>query len=197
MLNHREYFDQIAERWDNIITESDLKRLSTIIQEIKIVPGSNILDVGTGTGVLIPMLTEAVGPQGKVTAMDFSPEMLKYARSKGPAEVEFVCADVAAIPYQDQFFDEVICNAVFPHFPDKVGAVKEILRVLKPGGRIVVCHKAGRETINQIHTTLGGTVTKDLIPNDTEMRSIFQEAGCPEITIENSPERYLLVAVKV
>jgi len=57
--------------------------------------------------------------------------------------------------------------------------------------------KAGGETINQIQTRLGDTVTNALIPNETEMRRIFQEAGCPEITIVNSSERYLLVAVEV
>ncbi|WP_256218700.1 class I SAM-dependent methyltransferase [Neomoorella thermoacetica] len=58
------------------------------------------------------------------------------------------------MPYPDATFDEVICNSAFPHFPHKLKALKEMARVLKTGGRVIICHTAARETINNLHKSL-------------------------------------------
>lgn len=118
-------------------------------------------------------------------------------RRKVPAgRVEFLEADVEHIPLPDASFDEVICNSAFPHFPDKLRAAREMARVLKPGGRLVVCHPESREKINNLHLSLGGVVGNDLLPDGATMQAIFTAAGLEGIKIEDEAHRYLLVGRK-
>ncbi|MCS5696783.1 class I SAM-dependent methyltransferase [Desulfofundulus thermocisternus] len=122
---HRDYFNQKAPIWDNLSTGETLEGLKKIIDELAIRPGSFILDVGTGTGVLLPFLVEAAGPEGKVVALDIAEEMLARARAKNPGNVEFVLADISCTPFQEDTFDEIICNSCFPHVTDKPRALAE------------------------------------------------------------------------
>jgi len=194
---HRDYFNTRAATWDDRITDETRSRLQAIVAGLGIAPGSTVLDVGTGTGVLLPFLVEAVGPEGRIVAVDFAPAMLARARAKNPqANITFIEADATSLPLPDATFDEVICNATFPHFTDKAAAVAEMARVLKPGGRVVVCHPASREFINQLHRSLGGVVANDLIPDDATMRAMFAHAGFESIEIENRDDRHVLTARK-
>jgi SAM-dependent methyltransferase len=119
------------------------------------------------------------------------------AREKNPWEnITFIEADATSLPLPDATFDEVICNATFPHLTDKAVAVAEMARVLKPGGRIVGCHPASREFINRLHRSLGGVVANDLIPDDATMRAVFAHAGFESIEIENRDDRHVLTARK-
>lgn len=196
-LTHREYFDQKADLWDSLISTETKERLRLFVEELAISHGSQVLDVGTGTGVLLPYLVRAVGPQGRVVALDLAPRMLARARRKVTGRnVEFVEADVAAIPLPNESFDEVICNSAFPHFPEKIRASCEMARVLKPGGRLVIFHPESREAINQLHRSLGGVVANDLLPDEATMRTILAAAGLEVIKIEDTPHRYLVVGRK-
>jgi len=191
-MNHREYFDQIAAEWDRLLEEETLARLREIVAGLEIEPGARVLDVGTGTGVLLPLLLEK---GGRVVALDLSWEMLKRARAKS-YPVAYVQGDAQNLPLPDGAFDWVICNAVFPHFPDKLRALREIRRVLKDGGRLVICHTASREAINEIHRSIGGVVANDTIPPEGEMRRLFSEAGLDESVVRDEPDRYLALACR-
>jgi len=85
-------------------------------------PGNHVLDVGCGTGVLIPYLLESIGPTGRVVGLDYSKNMLRIAREKFPKQtypnVDFVLADVMAFE-ADDLFDIVICYSSFPTFLTK------------------------------------------------------------------------------
>jgi len=194
-MNHREYFDQIAAEWDELLEEEALARLREIVAGLEIEPGAAVLDVGCGTGVLFPMLLEKVGQEGRIVALDISGEMLKQAQAKG-YPVECVQGDAQSLPLSDATFDWVICNAVFPHFPDKLRALREIRRVLKDGGRLVICHAASREAVNELHRSIGGVVAHDTIPPDDEMRRLLREAGLGEAVVRDEPERYLVFACR-
>lgn len=78
-MQHRGYFNARAATWDGHITDETRARLRAIVAGLGIAPGSTVLDVGTGTGVLLPFLAEAVGPEGRVVAVDFAPAMLARA----------------------------------------------------------------------------------------------------------------------
>lgn len=193
----RQYFNEKAHIWDQLIEPETRERLAEIIRDLAIKPGSRVLDVGTGTGVLLPFLVEAVGPTGSIVALDIAEEMLARARAKnGDRNIEYVLGDITCTPFQEATFDEIICNSCFPHVRDKSGAVSEMARILKPGGRVVICHTKSREAVNELHRSLGGVVANDLLPEDGEMRKLFEESGFVQISITNAPERYLVTARK-
>jgi len=104
-------------------------------------PGENVLDVACGTGALTRAIAEAVGQNGSVTGVDISPDMLGLARehtlSKFPA-IEWREGDAQSLPFEDAVFDVAFCQLGLMFFPDKVAALKEIRRVLKPSGRAAV-----------------------------------------------------------
>jgi demethylmenaquinone methyltransferase/2-methoxy-6-polyprenyl-1,4-benzoquinol methylase len=89
-----------------------------------------------------------------------------------------------------------ICNSVFPHFNDKVKALKEIARVLKNNGRLVICHTMSRAMINQLHQSAGGIVASDLLPDEFQLRRLVKQAGLKITHFEDRPERYLVIAEK-
>jgi ubiquinone/menaquinone biosynthesis C-methylase UbiE len=193
----QEYFDQLAPTWDEELTPEKLKRLGNIVKELGIKPGHYVLDIGSGTGVLLPFLIAELGSEGKIVALDFSAEMLCQAQAKNfPPIVSFAQADVLAIPLADNSVDLAICNSVFPHFNDKAKALKEIARVLRNNGRVIICHTMSREMINQLHQSIGGVVASDLLPDEFQLRGLIKQAGLKITHFEDSRERYLVIAEK-
>jgi ubiquinone/menaquinone biosynthesis C-methylase UbiE len=193
----QEYFDQLAPTWDEELTSERLKCLGNIVKELGIGPGYYVLDIGSGTGILLPFLIAGLGDEGKIVALDFSAEMLGQAQAKNfPPIVGFAQADVLAIPLADNSMNLVICNSVFPHFNDKVKALKEIARVLRNNGRLVICHTMSRAMINKLHQSIGGVVANDLLPDESQLRGLIKQAGLKITHFEDSPERYLVIAEK-
>lgn len=193
----QEYFDQLAPTWDKELARERLKCLGSIVKELGIEPGYYVLDIGSGTGVLLPFLIAELGEEGKIVALDFSAEMLIQAKAKNfQPIVGFAQADVLAIPLADKSVDLAICNSAFPHFNNKVKALKEIARVLKNGGRLAICHTMSRETINRLHQSIGGIVASDLLPDESQLRGLIKQAGLKITYFEDSPERYLVIAEK-
>jgi ubiquinone/menaquinone biosynthesis C-methylase UbiE len=193
----QEYFDQLAPTWDKELTPERLKCLGKIVKQLGIKPRYYVLDIGSGTGVLLPSLIAELGDEGKIVALDFSAEMLGQARAKNfPPVVGFAQADVLAIPLADNSVDLAICNSVFPHFNDKVKALKEIARVLRNNGRLVICHTMSREMINRLHQSVGGVIASHLLPDEFQLRGLIKQVGLRVTHFEDSPERYLVIAEK-
>jgi ubiquinone/menaquinone biosynthesis C-methylase UbiE len=191
----QEYFNQLAPIWDKELSQERLNCLGNIIKELGIEPGYCVLDIGSGTGVLLPFLISEMGDEGKIVALDFSAEMLGQAQAKNfPPVVDFTQADVLAIPLADNSVDLAICNGVFPHFNDKVNALKEIVRVLRTNGRLVICHTMSREMLNRLHQSIGGVVAGDLLPDESQLRGLLKQVGLRVTHFEDSPERYLVIA---
>ncbi len=104
--------------------------------------GDMALDVSTGTGRNLPFLLKRVGHEGLVFGMDISKGMLAYAarlvRAKGWHNVELQRANAAYLPYRDNMFDGVLHVGGINTFEDKVRALAEMVRVAKPGARVVI-----------------------------------------------------------
>ncbi|HUW47080.1 MAG TPA: methyltransferase domain-containing protein [Dehalococcoidia bacterium] len=193
----QEYFDQLAPIWDKELTQERLKCLGTIVKELGIKPGYYVLDIGSGTGALLPFLIAELGDEGKIVALDFSAEMVDQAKAKNfPPVVVFAQADVLAIPLADNSVDLAICNSAFPHFNDKVEALKEIARVLRNNGRLVICHTMSREMLNRLHQSIGGVIANDLLPHESQLRGLIKQAGLKITHFEDGPDRYLVIAEK-
>ena len=193
----RSYFNRQADLWDERIAEKDNDRLESLAKRLDIRRDATVLDVGTGTGVLVPFLIEKVGPKGKLVCLDSAEKMLAKARAKGfTGNIEYICADISRTRFGDEVFDAVVCYSSFPHFQDKAGALKEISRVLKKGGRLFICHTSSRASINQIHQWVP-ELSHDLIPDDREMQQLLLLAGFGQIRLFDEVSSYLAKAAKL
>ena len=191
----RAHFNQKAARWDETSSERDTAKLERMAKRLKIEPGSIVLDVGTGTGVFIPFLLREIGKGGRIIALDFAEKMLRRARAKGfNGNIDYLCADVTDIPLGNEIFDVIVCYSSFPHFPDKSRALAEMKRVIKRGGRLLICHTSSRASINETHRQIPA-VENDIIPDEDEMQIILLRAGFIERKIDDS-ESYLASARK-
>ena len=99
--------------------------------------GQRVLDVACGTGVLARAVAERTGATGAVTGLDLNPGMLAVARRVAPA-IEWKQGRAEALPFEDQSFDAVVCQFGLMFFEDRPAALREMLRVLRPGGRLAV-----------------------------------------------------------
>lgn len=100
-------------------------------------PGQRVLDVACGTGALTVAVAGRVSPGGSVLGLDIHPEMLAVARRKHP-EIEWHEGRAESLPFADASFDAVVSQFGLMFFDDRVAALREMQRVLRPGGRLAV-----------------------------------------------------------
>lgn len=196
----RTFFDKAAATWD-VMSRADAEKIEQILAYANIRPGERILDVGCGTGVLLPYLLRQSAPDGHVFALDLSPLMLEQCRRKhgdgdSDGRVTYVLGAAEQIPLAAETCAVVLCFSAFPHFPDKPVALAEITRVLKPGGRLLIAHADSRETVNRIHTEVGDPVGGDLLPAPHEMEQLLRGAGLADPVIIDLEDRFIAVASK-
>lgn len=139
-------FDRVAARYDllNSVMSAGLhhrwRERAADVAELK--TGDAVLDVCCGTGDLAFELADRVAPGGRVIGSDFSEPMLDLAREKaegrGIESVRFEWADALSLPYDDSSFDAVTVGFAVRNFADLDLGLREMTRVLKPGGRLVV-----------------------------------------------------------
>ncbi len=105
-------------------------------------PGDHVLDVATGPGTLARLVAETLGPESRVMGVDCSSQMLAQAKAAPPVEngagITFLEAPAEALPFPEAQFDAVLCQQGIQFFSDQQGALKEMRRVLKPGGRVAL-----------------------------------------------------------
>ena len=102
-------------------------------------PGEKILDVGCGTGINAVALAKLVGPSGEVIGIDNSEAMLAVARARASADnVEYQLKAVEETDFPDDCFDGVVCTQVLGYLADPIAILRDLLRVVKPTGRIFI-----------------------------------------------------------
>jgi len=141
-LNVKKNFKKQAEILEQTwYPEEGIDRMCTFVSKFRVKRGSCVLNIGTRSGNLVPILKRKVRKNGKVLALDHSSEMLKKTkRKKTKVPSLYIQADVENIPLPDNYCDYIICFAIFPSFQDKKKAIMEITRVLKNGGKILIVH---------------------------------------------------------
>ena len=182
------FFDRLAPDWDTELIRND-GIIGTILDNAGVGAGKDVLDVATGTGVLIPdYLARGVA---SLTAIDISPKMVEIARRKFAQEnVKILCGDVENTDFGRQFDCIVVYNA-FPHFPDPERLIARLAALLKQGGTLTVAHGMSREKIDAHHHGTASHVSNGLMPAE-ELAAIFVEHL--SVTAVISDERMYQVA---
>jgi demethylmenaquinone methyltransferase/2-methoxy-6-polyprenyl-1,4-benzoquinol methylase len=134
-------FDRIAHRYDLVNTvlsggtDGGWRRRAARVSGLA--PGGSALDVACGSGKLTAELARIAGAQGRVIGLDFSPQMLQVARRDHPG-VEFIEGDALTLPFDDASFDASTIAFGLRNLADPVKGLREMLRVIRRGGRSVV-----------------------------------------------------------
>ncbi len=198
-MNRKAYFNEAASTWDE---KYDTPELASFLKEL--VPmfglssGQKILDVGTGTGVLIPYLIQAVGPSGSITAIDYAVEMIKICKSKYShlKNVIISTQNIEKVILPSNTFDAVICFGLFPHIEKKEKALGNINRVLKKRGRLIIAHALSSTEIKARHIDASLAVVRDTLPEEREMIRLLNLAGFYDVYIKDEPGCYLCISIK-
>lgn len=189
----RDTFDKLYHLFDPPLPEGVPERLENIVAHGKINRGDTILDVGTGTGILIPLINQ-YEPKW-VYACDLSEAMLKQLDSKKYPNVETILADVRDLRLPDASIDVVFINACYGNIADKPGAFSNITRMMKPEGRMVISHPLGKSFIHS-RSEWKASFPLDDFPEKLEAESLLKPFGFKIETFIDDPELYILVAVK-
>ncbi|MBN2415644.1 methyltransferase domain-containing protein [bacterium] len=193
--NHRDYFNDLAPVWNDRM--QDDPSLGAHMDRFGISPGQYVLDVGAGTGRLVPYLLARTGGGGRVIVQDIADRMLAEGTRRHGTEAVWLCSDVHALPLPGNLFDSVICYSAFPHFQNKQQALAEMARVLKPGGRILILHSDSSDTLNAFHAQLAGPVHADRLPAAPGMAALLKKAGFRPLILEERTGLYWVEARKL
>ncbi|MBN2470112.1 MAG: class I SAM-dependent methyltransferase [Anaerolineae bacterium] len=148
-----------------------------VFDHLDLPASAHVLELGSGPGWLWSSNLERIPPGWEITLTDFSPGMVKQARQnlmRGGRMFGFRVVDAQAIPYNDGHFDAVIANHMLYHVPDRPRALREIARVLRPGGALyatTVGLNQTREMYDLIGDFIGHPVTGPSIARDFALQN--------------------------
>jgi len=187
----RNFFSKLIHVFEPPLPDGVPERLKQIVASANIEKGDVILDVGSGTGILIPII-RAYKPEC-IYACDLSDEMLKKLR-KNYAYVKTIVADVRDLSLPDESIKVVFLNACYPNIADKKGCFKNIRRMLQPGGRIVISHPMGKKFIDLLKAR--SPFPLDDFPEKSEAENLLKSFGFFITRFVDQPNLYILAAEK-
>jgi ubiquinone/menaquinone biosynthesis C-methylase UbiE len=178
----------------------NIKKLADIFRDYHLHPTGNILDVGCGTGILVPLLLKNEKEQLNIVEMDFSLKMLRHNKLKwidrSPTPVLFLQADAHHLPFENESYHWIICFAVLPHLLDQQKALRECFRILSSRGNILILHLMGSMELNYFHSKLGDVITRDHLPPAAELAGTISQYGLNVSTVIDRKDLYLIHATK-
>lgn len=164
-----------------------------MVECLNIEPTNHVLDVGCGGGMTLRTMC-GLAPDGFVAGIDYSPIMVRQAQKRNRAAVQSGCmeitlADVTSLPYDDNRFDIVSGVETFYFWPDPLCGLREILRVLKPGGRIALVVDISKPSPDAAIPENVGERFDIRVLSGEEIKALLVEAGFVDVTFKERPER--------
>lgn len=192
-----EFFDTHAPGWDNHTYTTEHKhRIPGIISALNLPAGGTVLDVGSGAGILVPHLRNALTDSGLIIELDISMGMLLEARNQNSqGNPVFIQGEVESLPIEDSTVDCAVCFSVFPHFRHHPNALKELRRVVRDDGYLYILHLDGSEALDACHQSKGGAVKHHKLPGVDRMRKLLESTGWNPEDIRDSDAEYYVRAV--
>lgn len=192
-MNQRDFFDNISKEWDNII-EVNEEKINTLLSKLDIKENERVLDVGTGTGVLIPFIKK-LNKNGYIRGVDFSNGMLEVARKKYKhiQNLDFEIIDVENEVIKEKY-NKIILYSMFPHIENKTKTIKTLVKNnLSENGKLMIAHSNSREFLNNMHKEKNEAVSEArLIPIDNQVK-LFEDIGLNVVEAFENDQMYYLV----
>ncbi|CEK33551.1 methlytransferase [[Clostridium] sordellii] len=195
-MNQVEFFNKIAKEWDSII-EVNEEKINLLLSKLDIKSNERILDVGTGTGVIIPFI-KALNKGGYIKGVDISTGMLNIAKEKykNLENIEFEIKDVEEEEIYEKY-DKIILYSMFPHLENKTKTVKTLInKNLNKNGKLIIAHSNSREFLNNMHKEKDKSVSKARLIPVNNQKKIFEKNGLKVLEAFENDQIYYLVLVK-
>ncbi|MDY6986584.1 MAG: class I SAM-dependent methyltransferase [Thermodesulfobacteriota bacterium] len=187
----RDFFSKLTHVFDPPLPEGVPERLKKIVAAGRIDRGNVVLDVGTGTGILVPLIQE-YEPE-TIYGCDLSEAMLTRLKEQYPYVIT-MAADVRDLMLPDMTVDVVFVNACYPNIVDKTRSLANIGRMINTGGRLVISHPMGKSFID--HLKSQSPFPLDDFPERLQARALLQPHGFEIQEFVDEPQLYILLAVK-
>ena len=189
--HQRRRFNELVDIFDRPQPPEVMARLREIVASAELRPGAVVLDVGTGAGVLIPLI-ESYQPS-MVLACDVAEKMLQRVHDKYPA-VRTCHMDIISPALAPTSVDAIFMNGMYGNIADKPAACRNAARMLRSGGRLVVSHPEGRAFVDQLRAT--SDLFIESLPTKKEFEALLAPLGLTVIAYRDEPKLYLMVARK-
>ena len=184
-------FNELVDVFDRPQPPAVMARLREIVASAELRPGVVVLDVGTGVGVLIPLI-QSYRPS-TVVACDVAERMLQRVHDKYPA-VRTYHTDIVSLALASTSVDAIFMNGMYGNIADKSAACGNAARMLRSDGRLVVSHPEGRAFVDQLRAS--SDLFVESLPTEEEFETLLKPLGLEVIAYRDEPKLYLMVARK-
>ncbi|OLZ68945.1 methyltransferase type 11 [Streptomyces sp. IMTB 2501] len=189
----RAFFTRRAATWEERFAD-DAPRYAAAAERMRLLPGQRVLDVGCGTGRVLPALRAQVGDGGFVVGVDLTPAMLTAAVRQGRAgDGSLLLADACRLPLPARAVDGVFSAGLINHVPDPSAALREWARVTTSGGVLLLFHPSGRAERAARH---GRPLDPDDPLAENNLRPALLTAGWDLTYYEDAPHHFLAHAAR-
>ncbi|GLP64216.1 methyltransferase [Streptomyces sp. TUS-ST3] len=189
----QEFFSARAADWDSRFPD-DGPAYAAAVAELGLHEGDRVLDAGCGTGRALPPLRAAVGPSGVVVGADLTPAMLAAAvRAGRDRDGRLLLADVAALPLRSRSLDAVFGAGLISHLPDPAENLRELARVVRPGGVLALFHPIGRAALA---ARQGRRISEEDLRAEPNLRPLLAGSGWRMTSYADEEARFLALAVR-
>jgi ubiquinone/menaquinone biosynthesis C-methylase UbiE len=185
----RRYFNENVDIFEPPLPKGVPLRLKATVKAGGLAKGEKVLDVGTGTGILIPYILKY--RPSEIHVCDLAEKMLERVRRKFPQVVTHLC-DIGDLPLPDSSLDVAYINGCFSNILDKSKSLNNLFRLLRRKGRLVISHPLGRNFIVELKENTPFHL--DLLPNATEAGELLMRHGFEIMDFRDEFAFYLVVA---